>query len=482
MIRVLYVDDEPELLTLGKIFLEQSGDLKVDTAISAQKALSMLETGSYDAVASDFMMPGMDGLQLLRQIRAGWDDLPFILFTGRGGGDAAIEALNNKADFYLKQGSDTQAQFGELCHRIIKAVERRESDVRFRMLMEESAAGAFIVEGDCFLHVNQRLADLFGYSVDEIITTLKVSDLVLPRDRERVASGLEEQTASDMGKILHIAFSGLRKDGREISVGMSGTRAQFHGRHMVIGTIRDARRITIPERVPVPDHKKDQLFSMVVRHDIANRLTALRGRLRLIRKQFNDPALLNHLEKIDRAGRDIYQSLESVQNYRELGSGVPHWQGVDEMLDGVQDSFENIRVHVSPAFSGLELYVDPLCDRVFANLFDNTLRHGIHATEIRISCRMSDGMLVIIWEDNGVGVPENLKERIFAQGYGAHTGLGLYLCREILSETGISITENGVPGSGARFEIRVPAGAWRNPVNPHGLVGDRQTEMTNMHS
>lgn len=481
MIYVLYVADEPELLTLGKIFLEQSGDLKVDTALSAQKALSMLRTGSYDAVASESMMPGMDGIHLLQQVRAGWDDLPFILISGRGGGDAAILARNNRANFYLRQGSDTQVQFGELCHTIRESVERRESDVRFRLLMEESATGAFIIEGDRFLNANQRLADLFGYSVDEIITTAKVSDLVLPRDRERVAAGILEQ-ASERGKILHIPFSGLKKDGREISLEMAGTRALFHGRHIVIGTIRDARRVAGPEHVPAMDQRKDLLFNMVVRHDIANRLTALRGRLNLIRKQYHDPALLTHLEKIDRAGRDIYHSLESVRNYHELGRGAPRWQGIEEVLNAVQDSVEAIEVHISPDVCGLELYADPLCDRVFANLFDNTHRHGVHATEIRISCRMSGERLVIIWEDNGVGVPANLKERIFDQGYGAHTGLGLYLCREILSETGISICENGVPGSGARFEIAVPAGSWRNPVHPHGLAGDRQTEKSDMHS
>lgn len=481
MIGVLYVADEPELLTLGKIFLEQSGDLKVDTAISAQKALSMLETGSYDAVASEFMMPGMDGIRLLKQVRAGWDDLPFIIITGRGCEDVVIEALNHRADFFLRQGNDTQAQYAELCHTIIKAVERRESDVRFRMLMGESAAGAFIIEGDCFLHVNQRMADLFGFSVEEIITTLKVSDLVSPRDRERVAADLGMQ-APVREKMLHSLFYGRRKDGREIRVEMAGTRSLFHGRHIIIGTIRDAGKSAGPENVPAPDHRKDTLFNMVVRHDIANRLTALRGRLKLIRKQCDDPALLSQLEKIDRAGRDIYHSLESVRKYHELGSSAPSWQDVEGMLARVQDTFETIKVHISPEVRGLELYADPLCDRVFANLFDNTLRHGVRATEIRISCRMSDERLVVVWEDNGVGVPANLKERIFEQGYGAHTGLGLYLCREILSETGIALAENGVPGSGVRFEITVPAGSWRNPVNPLGLAGDRQTEKTNMSS
>jgi signal transduction histidine kinase len=54
-----------------------------------------------------------------------------------------------------------------------------------------------------------------------------------------------------------------------------------------------------------------------------------------------------------------------------------------------------------------------------------------------------------------------VKEKIFERGFGKNTGLGLFLAREILVITGITITENGTPGKGARFEITVPKGMWR---------------------
>jgi len=60
-----------------------------------------------------------------------------------------------------------------------------------------------------------------------------------------------------------------------------------------------------------------------------------------------------------------------------------------------------------------------------------------------------------------VGIPADKKEAIFNRGYFKHTGFGLLLSREILSITGITITENGIPGKGARFEITVPKGAYR---------------------
>lgn len=93
---------------------------------------------------------------------------------------------------------------------------------------------------------------------------------------------------------------------------------------------------------------------------------------------------------------------------------------------------------------------------VIFNLMDNVIRYGVGATVIRFHSHQSGTDLILSCEDDGVGVPDDVKERIFEQGYGNNTGQGLFLVREILAITGISITETGVYGQGARFDIRVP--------------------------
>jgi signal transduction histidine kinase len=82
-------------------------------------------------------------------------------------------------------------------------------------------------------------------------------------------------------------------------------------------------------------------------------------------------------------------------------------------------------------------------------------------TEIRVSSRQSPEGLKILWEDNGIGIVPEEKEKIFERGFGRNTGLGMFLAREILSLTGISIRETGTEGEGARFEIIVPPGKFR---------------------
>jgi CheY-like chemotaxis protein len=128
MISALYVDDEPALLEIGRIFLERTGDIRVDTAESAPVALKMLQSATYDVVISDYQMPVMDGVAFLKEIRKENALLPFIIFTGKGREDVVIEALNCGADHYIQKGGAPKAQFAELTHTIRRAVERKRAN------------------------------------------------------------------------------------------------------------------------------------------------------------------------------------------------------------------------------------------------------------------------------------------------------------------------------------------------------------------
>ncbi|NLD99668.1 MAG: response regulator, partial [Fibrobacter sp.] len=103
-ISFLYVDDEEELLTIAKLFLERTGEFRVDIAKSAQEVLQSGSLQSYDAIISDYQMPGMNGIEFLKAVRDQDKDIPFILFTGKGREEVVIEAINNGADFYLQKG------------------------------------------------------------------------------------------------------------------------------------------------------------------------------------------------------------------------------------------------------------------------------------------------------------------------------------------------------------------------------------------
>ena len=110
---------------------------------------------------------------------------------------------------------------------------------------------------------------------------------------------------------------------------------------------------------------------------------------------------------------------------------------------------------------GLEIFADPLIEKVFYNLVENSLRHGGQVTRIGFSTSAAENGLILVYEDNGVGITVEDKRRLFEKGFGKHTGLGLFLTREIPAITGISIVESGKPGHGVQFEMSLPRAGYR---------------------
>jgi len=155
VIRVLMVDDEPSLLELSKDFMEMEGDFQVSVAESGSEAFEAVGRERFEVIVSDYMMPEMNGIQLLESLRERGEKIPFILFTGRGREEVVIDALNKGADFYLMKGGDPRSQFAELINMIQQAVSRRKAEEalehnarRFRSLIENSSDIVCVIDSE----------------------------------------------------------------------------------------------------------------------------------------------------------------------------------------------------------------------------------------------------------------------------------------------------------------------------------------------
>jgi signal transduction histidine kinase len=209
-------------------------------------------------------------------------------------------------------------------------------------------------------------------------------------------------------------------------------------------------------------NKKLNILSSVTRHDILNQLTAIQSYLELYHQDCRGGKKEEeYFTRLMGISKTIGDQITFTGFYQELGVKAPVWQRVKDVALAASRSggFGSTRFTIEDIY--LEIFADPLLENVFFNLYDNSLRHGEHVTGIRVSVIYPAKDCIIVVEDNGIGVPAQDKERIFERGVGKHTGLGLFLAREILAITGMTIRENGEPGKGARFEILVPRDACR---------------------
>jgi PAS domain S-box-containing protein len=584
MISLLYVDDEPELLDLCKIFLEKEGEFSVVTVTSAKEGLQILSEGMIDAVVSDYQMPFIDGIEFLKQVRTKFDDIPFILFTGKGREEVAVQAINNGADFYLQKGGDPRAQFSELSHKVRQAFRRKKAEEELRMMkatVSNAAEGIlWINENGRITFFNDTICTMLGYSREEF-TSFSIRNInadfmenhwgnlwsgmkerkyitvqdsmrkkdgsVIPveilfnyiefgslayifafvrdiTDRKRAEDELKSAFEKNKGLMDHAndaifisdqetgilldanikaqkmigktlaeihtmheseLFPGENKEkyheyfkkhaqegtglqaevvnnkGAHIPVIVSATILDLGGRQSIIGIFHDISDIRKTQDALQLANKKLNLLAEITRHDIRNKLTVLGGYLELFNDHPPEPQHSMYLEKLKAAVRMITENIEFTKLYQDLGVVAPNWKNVSDTFYRACVHIDIKKIRFESSVDGLEIFADPLLDRVFYNILQNAVEHGDHVSVVKLSSvELPDGLLIRI-EDDGIGIPSHDKETIFVRGFGKNTGLGLFLCREILSITDITIKETGEFQHGALFEMHIPKGVYR---------------------
>ena len=212
------------------------------------------------------------------------------------------------------------------------------------------------------------------------------------------------------------------------------------------------------------------LLGSLTRHDIINQLAIVQMYVEMIRDEIagDDEAsalLTPPLIHVEEALTKIERQLHFSADYHKMGQTEAIWQNVADTATKAVVALMNKTVSFDIRGNEYAILADQMLEQVFYNLFENAIRHGGSVSRLRVDAvPMEDGALKITIADDGRGVAAEDKERIFEKGIGENTGFGLFLVREVLNITGITIAETGTQGKGARFEIMVPAGAWRRDV------------------
>jgi PAS domain S-box-containing protein len=334
------------------------------------------------------------------------------------------------------------------------------SESRYRTILENTASAIAIIDEDETLsYINPEFEKVIGYVRDEIEGKKKLKEFVAPKDLERLLKYERDCRINPNTGTVNHEFQFIRFDGY-VRTGFLTITPIPDTQKMVVSLL-DITNKTREEDALQRANAKLNSFNSITRHEILNHLTVVKGYIELSRDGIRDPPfLLSSLDKELAAANAIQNLIMFTRDYQNIGIQPPAWYDLSTTIKTAAASVHMGSINLSVDIEGVEIYADHIIEKVFFHLIDDAVRLG-KIRKIRFFCKESFEELHVICEDDGVGISPDKKEKIFHRQLFQNSGLDMYLSREILSITGISIRETGTFGKGARFEIRVPEGAYR---------------------
>ncbi len=340
----------------------------------------------------------------------------------------------------------------------ITAIRDAQEQIQMLANLNDTSPASIVVHtpGGEILYANERTYQMHGWTREEFMA-LNLHQLDVPDSEQKIQERVEMlRTRGEVSfDVEH-----YRKDGTKLPLHVTARLTRWKDREVILSVSTDITERKNAENAVREANRKLNLLSSITRHDVANQLMILVGLLEVASMKESDPEISDLLTKMNTTALTIRHQIDFTGTYQDLGIHTPGWFRLDEIIEGA--GYREIQL--SQNCRNIEIFADPMFNRVFMNLFENAIRHGNRVNRITVDCSHTPDRLLVIIEDNGVGIPPGEKEKIFEKGYGNHTGFGLFLAREILAITGCTIREAGVHGTGARFEITVPKGNFRFSV------------------
>lgn len=429
--KILVVEDSRTQAEYLRHILENEG-FRVTLVENGREALDQIAIDRPSLVFTDIVMPEMDGYELCRRIKTDkmTASIPVILVTQLFDPSDVIKGLESGADDF-----------------IIKPFEA--AYIRSRIAAFQAITSRPDTEVS-LPPLEVTVADT-TYSVKS--SRLQIFNIFLSTYEVAVNKNAELLEAQDRLGALNEQLNQVVIDLKESNTNLAQENAE---RKRVEKALDEA-------------NKKLNLMASITRHDVINQLTSQHESLEAaLGMRERDPE--KAWAQVSTATTIALQTLNSIRftgEYQKVGVKAPRWQDLPSIINSAarKTSLGSVQFE-SGIPAGLEMYADPLVENVFTNLIENALKYGQKISRIRFSLQKDGDVTILICEDDGIGIPAAKKDVVFSYEYGLNTGLGLFLSREILAITGITIRETGAEGAGARFEIHCPPGTVRSAPGP----------------
>jgi PAS domain S-box-containing protein len=331
--------------------------------------------------------------------------------------------------------------------------ELRDSEERLNTLFELAPDAYYLndLRGN-IVDGNRAAEELTGFRREELIGKNLLKLILLPRSQAMKAAKL--LTMNTLGKATGPDELTLnRKDGTQVPVEIRTYPAKIKEKAVVLGIARD-----ISERKNLEE--KLRVVGGLTRHDVRNKLSTVTGNVYLLkRKLAGDPQALKQLNDMEAAVRLVEKIYEFARTYEKLGVEELTYIDAGKAFDEAASLFSDYGgVKAVNECRGLIVLGDSLLRQLFFNLIDDSLKYGEKIRQIKVHYRAkSMDQLELVYEDDGVGIPGDMRSHLFKEGVGKGTGYGLFMIKRICEVYGWTIQETGKHGKGARFTMTIPS-------------------------
>ncbi len=344
-----------------------------------------------------------------------------------------------------------------------KAEEKLQSTKNyFETLLNSTLSGIIVVDCETrkILDVNPAALNIFGARKEDV-TGKVCHNFVCPNEVGKCPVMDLDRTVEKAEKVL------IKANGQPHPVIKSVAKIRHNGKNLLIESFEDISVLKKKEEEVEESHKKLQIINeklrvvgALTRHDVKNKLMVANTNLFLLKKKIgNQPELSKFIEGIETAIKQSDKLFEFSRLFEQIGIEKPTKIDVADCFDQAANLIVEPDIIIINECQGLTVTAGPLLRQLFYNLIDNSAKHGKAVNEIRLYYTKDAAETKLFYEDNGVGIPEADKKKIFAEGFttGNGSGLGLKLVQKMIEAYGWTIKEVGTPGKGAIFQITIPA-------------------------
>ena len=492
-LHILIVDDNPDDRRLAaRALATEFGGIELTEAIDSESLAEALESGSFDAVITDYRLRWTTGLDVLREVKERSSSTAVVMFTGTGTEDIAVEAMKSGLDDYVVKSPQ---HFARLPMAVRVSLERQrgraaeaalqEREDRFRALIENAAdVVAVVSEESTITYVSPSVQSMLGWDVDELVGR-PFAELVAEDSVERLREEIRALVEAS-GEARDFSYEVRHKDGswRHIEGSVRSLLDNPSVRGIVVNGCDVTRRKQLEEQLRITERMEAVgRLAGGIAHDLNNLLTIISGNTGLLLESLPSGSPLHtDAEQIRFASERATSLITQLLDFGRRKPGTPRSLDLNRVLTDFEPMLRKLLgegvvlvVSLNPKLGKVRadrVQLEQVIVNLIANARDATSRKGIVTLRTgKVVVNEHDPALGLrpgryVWlsvSDDGVGMAPEVRDRVFEPFFttkeGRGTGLGLASAFGIVAHGGGTIDVESEPGKGTTFQVFLPGAA-----------------------